>query len=268
MLAGSACDGEAAVEQDEPALAAQNEYTASQDGSVDLDAVFRGIDDGSIADAEDLEAKLNDPEQGLSTVDVDGDGKLDTLVMNEQRDEATATSTFEIRALPTATKVDVEAAPVVAKLQFVADVDAQVVTAEAELQTKSPKKKAVHREWRESAHVENDELVVSVQSNVFVNWVFAVERPVYVASVHVQIDVHPSPDPCWPPGHCKHGHWKARHSSSAGHVRVNTGKGGKIKVHSKFKHGKKSGKHGGKSHGGKSHRGKSGKHGGKSGKKK
>lgn len=50
---------------------------------------------------------------------------------------------------------------------------------------------------------------VDADANVFVAWAFRAGRPTYVAEVFVIHEVDHEPDPCWPPGHCKHGFWKA-----------------------------------------------------------
>ena len=88
----------------------------------------------------------------------------------------------------------------------------------------------------------NGRLRVESSANAFVGWTFRVGRPVYIAAVFVvEIDV-PAHDPCWPPGHCKHGHWKAQgndhHDGALVRVSVDgdhRGHKGKHKKHKKHK---------------------------------
>ncbi len=203
-----------------PASAAapvQSSYVAI--GRVDLQAVVDGVAQGSIDGASALEAKL--ASETVANVDLDADGVRDELRVVERRKERA--TVFEIRALPSAevaghahATVDVEIAPVVALLELEAHADLGNAVARASFSpafVASAKLEAnpVVEHTFTGVSVSVDGLMhVDADANAFVAWTFQPRRPVFVAEVFVVVDVHArTSDPCWPPGHCKHGFWKA-----------------------------------------------------------
>jgi hypothetical protein len=205
----------------------QAEYVAM--GRVDLQAVVDGVADGSVKSAAELETKLSG--DAVANVDIDADGVRDELrVVEKREDKATV---FELHALPSAkvkaeakgeAHVEVAAAPVVAVLRFDAHADLGNVVARASFSDSF----VASAKLTANVNVEHTFTGVSVsteglmtidaKANAFVAWTFRPRRPVFVAEVFVIAHAPtPEPDPCWPPGHCKHGFWKATGEEPPGH---------------------------------------------------
>jgi len=222
LLLGVACDKPVeTVEETPPPTPVQAGATVQ--GNVDLQAVVDVVASGEVESAAELETKLE--ADAIAHVDLDVDGKRDELRIVEKRVDTK--TVFEIRAVPSSkAEIDIELAPPVATLEFEARADAGVAVARASYSASF----AASAHLDASATVEHTFTGVSVEAsgrmaveasaNVFVGWAFRVGRPVYIAEVFV-VHVHeaPEPDPCWPPGHCKHGFWKATGDAPPGHMK-------------------------------------------------
>ncbi|HWB74608.1 MAG TPA: hypothetical protein VG755_06625 [Nannocystaceae bacterium] len=209
----------------------QSAYVAV--GRVDLQAVVDGVADGSIKSAAELETKLSS--DTMASVDLDADGERDELRIVEKRAEKS--TVFEIHALPSAkvkaaaaakaeADIDIEVAPVIAELRLDAHADAGKAIARASFSQSF----VASAKITANVEVEHTFTGVSVsadglmqvdgEANAFVAWTFRPRRPLFVAEVFVVAHAStPEPDPCWPPGHCKHGFWKATGEDPPGHER-------------------------------------------------
>jgi hypothetical protein len=222
-----ACDQPVQAVEETPAAApAQAEASMVAESRVDLQAVVDRVASGEVVSAAELETELE--ADAIAHVDIDVDGKRDELRIVERRVDKTAV--FEIRALPSSkAEVTVETAPVVAELEVEAQADAGTAVARASFTASFVASAELH----ETKTVEHRFTGVSVSSegrmhveadaNVFVAWAFRAGRPVYVAEVFVIHEVEHEPDPCWPPGHCKHGFWKATGDRLPGHDKRHDG---------------------------------------------
>lgn len=256
---GIACDEPVqAIEASEATpTPVQAEATVRAAGNIDLQAVVDVVASGQVDDATALEKRL--AADATARVDLDGDGERDVLRIVEERGRNE--TVFEIRAVPSSTaKIDVALAPPIATLTIEARPrDGHAIArasytpsfaATAGLDAHA----SVEHTFTGIAVETEGRLRVEASANVFVAWTFRVGRPVYVAEVFI-VEHHGSHDPCWPPGHCKHGHWKAERHGDRHHgddtalvrVFVDGGHG-----HGKPKH--KPGKHGGGHKGHKKHR--------------
>jgi hypothetical protein len=239
-----------------------------------LGTVTTLVQSGRIETAEELELAINDPESDINTLDVDLDGKIDHVEVVEVRGDADARVDFQMRVIPSSKasiehSVELASASLVAarassEISFSASFSASVgffagASAQAEVHS-----------FVAPATFEASAVVVGMP---LLAWAFVVERPVY-ASVFVEAKTGR-----WiPPGHLKHGLWKATGADVRGHGNVRSagvgggkighgGHGGKfeghvgVEVHGKagksdpFKHASKAGAssshHGGSSGGGK-----------------
>lgn len=193
----------------------QSAYVAV--GRVDLQAVVDGVADGSIKSVAELETKLSS--KTVADVDLDADGERDELRIVEKRSDEGAV--FEIRALPSAklkakADIDIEVAPVVAELRLDAHADAGKAIARASFSqsfvasAKLTANVTVEHTFTGVSVSTDGLLQVDGGANAFVAWTFRPRRPLFIAEVFVVAHAStPEPDPCWPPGHCKHGFWKA-----------------------------------------------------------
>ena len=206
------CDQPVQAVEETPAAPAPTEAAMVVEGRVDLQAVVDRVASGVVVSAAELETELE--ADAVAHVDIDVDGKRDELRIVERRVEKAAV--FEIRALPSSkAEVTVETAPVVAEIEIEAHADAGTAIARASFSSSF----AASAKLDASTRVEHTFTGVSVSAegrmhveadaNVFVAWAFRAGRPAYVAEVFVVHEVDHEPDPCWPPGHCKHGLWKA-----------------------------------------------------------
>lgn len=199
------------------------------------------IKDGTIESAAELELAVNDPEAGLNRVDLDLDGQIDHVQVIEVRDDARVD--FEFRVIPSS-KPTIEHSFALATASVVA------ARATSEVSFSASFSAGVGFSAGAAAQASVYSFVAPARfeaSAVFVAqpllaWAFVVERPVY-ASLYVEANTGR-----WiPPGHLKHGLWKATgefkgHGKFAGH--------GEFKGHGKLKghaHGELGG---GKAHGG------------------
>jgi hypothetical protein len=213
LCAVGGCDKPVEVEETPAPAPAQADATLAADARLDLEAVVARVSSGEVSSAAELEAELD--VDAVAHVDLDADGKRDELRIVERRAEKT--TVFEIRAVPSSkVDVDVEVAPVVAQIELEAKADAGTAVARASwsasfaAKAKLDAHATVEHTFTGVVVGGEGRMHVEADANVFVAWAFRPARPVYVAEVFVIHEVEPPPsDPCWPPGHCKHGFWKA-----------------------------------------------------------
>lgn len=196
-----------------------------------LEEVTLLVKDGTIESAAELELAVNDPEADFNRVDIDLDGQIDHVQVVEVRNDARVD--FQFRAVPSSHasvehSVELATASVVAvearsEVAFSASFSAGVgFSAGASAETYS---------FVAPARFEASAVVVGMP---LLAWAFVVDRPVY-ASIYVDAG-----SGRWvPPGHLKHGLWKA-----TGGLPPGFHNGG----HGKFK-GDFGGEFGGKGHG-------------------
>ena len=67
--------------------------------ALDLESITFLVKKGKVKDAKALEKKINTPKEKLSNIDIDGDGKIDKIVIVEvKKDDGTII--FELHAVP------------------------------------------------------------------------------------------------------------------------------------------------------------------------
>jgi hypothetical protein len=221
LLWGVACDKPETAEETPAPTLAQADASLAMTSHLDLEAVIGRVSSGEVTSAAELEAELE--ADAVAKVDVDLDGKKDELRIVERRVEKA--TVFEIRAVPSSkVDIDIEAAPVVAQVEFEAKADAGTAVARASYSAsfaataKVDASATFEHAFTGVAVTAEGRMHVEADANVFVAWAFRAGRPLYVAEVFVIHEVEPpAPDPCWPPGHCKHGLWKATGEKNPGH---------------------------------------------------
>ncbi|MCB9528289.1 MAG: hypothetical protein H6701_07850 [Myxococcales bacterium] len=166
----------------------------------------------AVADGDALERYINDRANKVTRVDLDRDGEIDLVQIDEVRSDDEVA--FEIRAVPSRSR-RVDDAVTIAIVHIRPDRAARRVVVVSEYTTV-----VVHRPARPYEHIEvvdydDDGLIVLAPGHHFFRWLFAVERPVYESVVIYTLDralVRPTRvrvvevAHCWPPGHCKHDH--------------------------------------------------------------
>jgi hypothetical protein len=184
--------------------------------TLDLESITYLVKKGKVKDAKALEAKINAPKEKLNDVDLDGDGKIDKIVIFEvKKDDGTII--FELHAVPSKTKKKEEAV-VVAIISFVPDKETNVLIVKATYTPVVIGYDTIVYDYTVPIVVKND--VVVVEGGVgFYGWLYATKRPAYYG-----VFIYEAPPPpvfvievsygyqeggCWPPGHCKHGKWKS-----------------------------------------------------------
>lgn len=169
----------------------------------DLEAVASVVEEGKIESAAELEVIINDEERGINHIDIDADGKIDhvQVVEVEESTEADGDVVLELRVVPSSSG-SVDAAIVFATTSFTRH------SSKSEVEIRTRYTAVVHHHHEhEYVYVVPVKLKagVVVGGSVFLSWVFAVDRSVYVGVYTVDDHGH------WiPPGHLKHGHWKAK----------------------------------------------------------
>ncbi len=190
----SACTKGGEAESDEVATATQLEPGKTA-ASLQLHVVAEQLQGSEYADVKSLEAKLNDPEAGLSAVDIDEDGVIDFVQVVEQKKGGKTVLVFQ--AIPSSKKgedvakiaVDIAAIELEVKGAKVKDGDKTIV---------------VHATYTEHIHhdpeihiyhhehpviVEKGKLVLV--EGCFFHHVFVVEHEVYHGHHgHVVVEVH------------------------------------------------------------------------------
>ena len=181
--------------------------------SLDLESITYLVKKGKVKDAAALEKKINNPKEKLNNIDIDGDGKVDKIVIVEVKQDD-GIIVFELRAIPSKSK-DKDAAVVIAYVNFTPDKTKNVLVVKATYAPVVIGYDTIVYDYTTPIVVKNDVVVVSGGVG-FYGWLYAVHRPSYYGVV--VYEVAPPPviiveygyygDDCWPPGHCKHGKWK------------------------------------------------------------
>ncbi|MCA9661901.1 MAG: hypothetical protein KC486_26415 [Myxococcales bacterium] len=220
----------------------------------ELEVVADLIKEGEIESAAELEVLINDEARGINHVDIDADGTIDHIQVVEVRGPTVDVEVDAAAAVDVDLEVDAEvegvaeaaavaAAEVKAEAAVIADAD--VVFELRAIPSSSAKAEAAvsfasagfvaHEadaevEIRAGFHavvpqpevtVITHRVPVSFEANVivgggaFFTWVYAPARVTYVGTYEVDTDGR------WiPPGHVKHGHWKATGDGPPGHAKV------------------------------------------------
>lgn len=229
-----------------PAREARAEGARIDAADFDLGKVSAALKAHEVKDGEALEVYINDPDNGITRVDVDGDGEVDVIRIDETR-EAQATA-FEIKAVPSSAKHADDAVTIA-----VVRIRPERKTRRIVVVSRYTDVVVVHdrHEWRyvETVEYDDDGLIVLGPGQVFFGWLFAVQRPVFHSVVidlghrhRVHHDVIEVVDHCWPPGHCKHRHERHEHHGKYSKRKKKYYKG-KYAKRGRGKYGKHKGKH-------------------------
>ena len=190
-----------------------------------LERVTALIQDGTIETAEELELAVNDPEAEINHIDIDVDGQVDHVEVVEVRGDARVD--FQLKVIPSSRAtvthaVELATASVVAaratsEVSFSASFSAGVSFTGGASASASALSFVAPATFEASAVIVAQPLLA---------WVFVAERPVYT-SVYIE-----EKSGRWiPPGHLKHGHWKATGALPGGVAIDGHGRGkGKFKV--------------------------------------
>jgi len=193
-------------------LLADGKLTVSAE-AFKLGTVTTLVQSGTIETAEELELAVNDPESDINTLDVDLDGKIDHVEVIEVRHDADARVDFQMRVIPSS-KASIEHSVELASASLVAARASSEVSFSASFSASvgffagAGAQAEVHS-FVTPATFEASAVVVALP---LLSWAFVAERPVYT-SVFVQAGTGR-----WiPPGHLKHGLWKATGADVRGH---------------------------------------------------
>lgn len=222
-------EGEGEPESPGTAVVAKAEF--------DLEHVAYLVRKKKAKDGKSLEKLINAKSEGINKIDLDGDGTIDEVSVVEVRDGGK--TKFELRVLPSTKKKQKKDPEVYVTIAFI---ELEPVEADSKVMVEVYFTDVVEHDDDNFYSFEFEatftEDHVEVEDGAFVTWVYEVNRPVfYGAYFYVEVstvDVHAVEEGCWPPGHCKHGHWKARGSHSV-HVKHKV-KHHKVKVKHKHKH--------------------------------
>jgi hypothetical protein len=223
VLGMSACDSEAEAEANAPTEAEANAMVKKASGdALDLKAIIADVESGEIETAADLEARLT--AKDAPKIDADTDGTPDHLHVVERR--TSSSTTFEIRATAADDPAtELEDATLVAVIELEPAPEDGVVEVTAAYAPTYAASASVDVEATTVRHRTHGIVVhadggfeVTAEAGVFVAWAFRPGRPVFVATVFIVHDHHHY-DGCWPPGHCKHGKWKAHGGGPPGHAK-------------------------------------------------
>lgn len=199
------------------------------------------IQAGEIETAEELELAVNDPEADINTLDIDLDGKIDMVEVVEVRGDARVD--FQMRVIPSS-KASVEHAFELATASVVAARATSEVSFSASFSAGVAVSAGAEVEAQTFGFVAPASFTATavVVTQPLLAWAF-VTRPVY-HSVFVEVGTGR-----WiPPGHLKHGLWKATGGLPPGHGGRGVGVGAHGKGGFEVGHGKDHGEaKGGKS---------------------
>lgn len=215
---------------------------------LDLEALNTALRGEGIKNGEALERYINDRDNKITRVDIDRDGTVDLVQVEEVRHEDEVH--FEIRAVPSSTrKVDDAVTIAIIRVRPEQD-EGRIVVVSEYTDVVIVEQRPRRYEYVEVVDYDDDGLIVLGPRHHFFTWVFTVERPVYEGVVIYTLDRHivrphrvrVAFDHCWPPGHCKHHHHKHRkYHKGCKHCKH---KKYKHKNHKhKHKHKKRKGKH-------------------------
>jgi hypothetical protein len=182
--------------------------------ALDLESITFMVKKGKVKDGPTLEKKINNPKEKLNNVDIDGDGKIDKIVIVETKKDD-GVILFELKAIPSKSK-DKDAAVVIAFIDFTPDKTTKVLVVKAHYAPVVIGYETIIYDYTTPIVVENDVIVVSGGVG-FYGWLYTVHRPAYYGVVIYEVPPPPVfvvevgyyEEGCWPPGHCKHGKWKA-----------------------------------------------------------
>lgn len=104
VFSGCHCDSKERMSKEE--IIKGESYLLNSD-DFDLKTVIGLIKGDGISNIEELEKKINSPDTGINNVDLDGDGKIDYVLVKENRDGSNFT--LEFLAVPSKTKKEDEA---------------------------------------------------------------------------------------------------------------------------------------------------------------
>jgi len=182
--------------------------------TLDLESISFLVKKSKVKDAAELEKKINNPKEQLNNVDIDGDGKVDKIVIVEVKQDD-GVIVFELRAIPSKSR-NKDAAVVTAYVNFTPDKTSNVLVVKATYAPVVIGYETIVYDYTAPIVVKNDVIVV-VSGGGFYGWLYAVHRPAFYGVVVYEV----APPPviivdygyheggCWPPGHCKHGKWKS-----------------------------------------------------------
>jgi hypothetical protein len=216
--AGASADAEVAVvvaeEKTPPAVAVKaNVDVQVKPEALDLESITYLVKKSKVKDAAALEKKINNPKEKLNNVDIDGDGKVDKIVIVEVKQDD-GIIVFELHAIPSKSK-DKDAAVVIAYVNFTPDKTTNVLVVKATYAPVVIGYDTIVYDYTVPIVVKNDVVVVSGGGG-FYGWLYAVHRPAFYGVVVYEVAPPPviiveygyDDGGCWPPGHCKHGKWK------------------------------------------------------------
>ena len=220
-----AADGGAAVVVDADAALAADAKVEIKADAFKLARVTALVQGGEIETAEELELAVNDPEADINSLDIDADGTVDHVEVVEVRGDARVD--FQLKVIPSSRAtvthaVELATASVVAaratsEVSFSASFSAGVSFTGGASASASALSFVAPATFEASAVIVAQPLLA---------WVFVAERPLYT-SVYIE-----EKSGRWiPPGHLKHGHWKATGAFPGGVAVDSHGRGkGKFKV--------------------------------------
>ena len=184
--------------------------------ALDLESITFLVKKGKVKDAKALEKKINTPKEKLNNVDIDGDGKIDKIVIVEVKQDD-GTIIFELHAIPSKSKKKDEAV-IIAYVNFVPDKTTQVLVVKATYAPIIIGYDTIVYDYTVPIVVTNDTIVVTGGVG-FYGWLYTVHRPSYYGVFVYEFEPAPlfiidvsygyNDGGCWPPGHCKHGKWKS-----------------------------------------------------------
>jgi hypothetical protein len=189
--------------------------------ALDLESITFLVKKGKVKDAKALEAKINSPKEKLNDLDLDGDGKIDKIVIVEvKKDDGSII--FELHAVPSKSKKKEEAV-IVAHVYFTPDKTTNVLIVKATYAPIFIGYDTIVYDYTVPIVVKGDVIVVDGGGG-FYGWLYTSHRPVYYGSfVYVVapapvfvIDVHhgwhgmgkwKGKGKHWGGKHGKHGKW-------------------------------------------------------------
>jgi len=203
-----------------PKVQASTEATIKPE-ALDLESITFLVKKSKVKDAAALEKKINTPKEKLNNVDIDGDGKVDKIVIVETKQDD-GVIVFELQAIPSKTK-DKDAAVVVAYVHFTPDKTSNVLIVKATYAPVIIGYDTIVYDYTVPIVFKYDVIIVSGGGG-FYGWLYTVNRPAFYGVVIYDYDPYPvfvidvgyHDGGCWPPGHCKHGKWKGGHGGKHG----------------------------------------------------
>ncbi len=149
----------------------------------DIKAMAELLKEGEVGSGEGLERAINAEETRINNVDVDGDGEVDTITLDESREQK-GTIVFELRAIPSSTGARDEAVAI-AKLGFT--IEGEKAVGEV-IFTDEVDHGGEHATFEFTVKFKGGSLY---STDMFVAWVLAPNRPLYHGGLDgdVRVDV-------------------------------------------------------------------------------